>query len=167
MHRVDPWTGLWGARCLGVETMVQFLLLLWWWPISEWYFWAWKYDMLAKMRCLCSGGKNEVNMRDHDPWFIPYWYEMDDWVVFWCTLLVLEPKEKFCEIKMIPGMVGGKHNVLEHYVDVSAPSPSGIVLWKSGRSKHNVCRVICEYCASDTAGVSSAPFQMRYLCSFD
>ena len=49
-----------------------------WQSISEWYFWAWKYDaydMLAKMQCLCSGGKNaknEVSMRDHDPWFIPY-----------------------------------------------------------------------------------------------
>ncbi|OEU19127.1 hypothetical protein FRACYDRAFT_237419 [Fragilariopsis cylindrus CCMP1102] len=29
-----------------------------WHPISEWYFWAWKYDMLAEMQCLCSGGKN-------------------------------------------------------------------------------------------------------------
>ena len=45
--------------------------------------------MLAKMQCLCSGGKNKVNMRDHGPWFIIYGYEMDD-----CTLLVLEPKEK-------------------------------------------------------------------------
>ncbi|OEU15938.1 S-adenosyl-L-methionine-dependent methyltransferase [Fragilariopsis cylindrus CCMP1102] len=45
------------------------------------------------MQCLCSGGKNKVNMRDHDPWFIFYGYEMDDWVGFWCTLLVLEPKE--------------------------------------------------------------------------
>ena len=63
------------------------------------YFWmvlfgAWKYDMLAKMQCLCSGGKNKVCMRDHDPWFISYGYEMDDWVVFWYTMLVLEPKEK-------------------------------------------------------------------------
>ena len=33
-------------------------------------------------------------MRDHDPWFIPYGYEMNDWVVFWCTMLVVEPKEK-------------------------------------------------------------------------
>ena len=33
-------------------------------------------------------------MRDHDPWFIPYGYGMDEWVVFWCTMLVLEPKEK-------------------------------------------------------------------------
>ena len=35
-------------------------------------------------------------MRDHEPWFIPYgyWYGMDDWVVFWGTMLVLEPKEK-------------------------------------------------------------------------
>ena len=65
-----------------------------WQPISEWYFWAWKYDMLAKMQCLCPGGKNKVYMRDHDPWFIPYGYEMDDWVVFWCTMLVLEPKER-------------------------------------------------------------------------
>ena len=82
------------GRYLGVETMVQFLFWMLWQPISEWYFWAWKYDMLAKMQCLCSGGKKKVNMRDHDPWFIPYGYEMDDWVVFWCTLLVLEPKEK-------------------------------------------------------------------------
>ena len=65
-----------------------------WQPISEWYFWAWKYDMLAKMQYLCSGGKNKVSMRDHDPWFIPYGYRMDDWVVSWCTMLVLEPKEK-------------------------------------------------------------------------
>ncbi|OEU12077.1 hypothetical protein FRACYDRAFT_244317 [Fragilariopsis cylindrus CCMP1102] len=55
-------------------------------PISEWYFWAWKYDMLAKMQCLCSGGKNKVCMRDHDPWFIPYGYEMDDLVVYIGTL---------------------------------------------------------------------------------
>ncbi|OEU06540.1 hypothetical protein FRACYDRAFT_254561 [Fragilariopsis cylindrus CCMP1102] len=27
-----------------------------------------------------------------------------------------------------PGMVGGKHNALVHYVDVSAPNPSGIVI---------------------------------------
>ena len=65
-----------------------------WQPIFEWYFWTWKYDMLAKMQCLCSGGKNEVSMGDHDPWFNPYVYEMDDWVVFWCTMLVLELKEK-------------------------------------------------------------------------
>ena len=70
-----------------------FFLMLWQ-PISEWNFWAWKYDMLAKMQCLCSRGKNKVNMRDHGPWFILYGYEMDDWVGFWCTLLVLEPKEK-------------------------------------------------------------------------
>ena len=50
--------------------------------------------MLAKMQCLCSGGKNRVSMRDHDPWFTTYGYKMDDWVVFWCTMLVLEPKEK-------------------------------------------------------------------------
>ena len=85
------------GRYLGVQTMVQFLFLMLWQPISEWYFWAWKYDMMAKMQCLgclCSGGKNKVSMRNHDPWFIPYGYEMDDWVVFWCTMLVLEPKEK-------------------------------------------------------------------------
>ena len=70
--------------------------------------------MLAKMQCLCSGGKNKVSMRDHDPWFIPYGYEMDDWMVFWCTMLVVEPKKKLfifllfklhrknCEIKIIP-----------------------------------------------------------------
>ena len=52
------------------------------------------HDMLAKMQCLCSGGKKKVCMRDHDPWFIPYGYDMDDWVVFWCTMLVLELKEK-------------------------------------------------------------------------
>jgi hypothetical protein len=78
--------------------MVQSLFLMLWQPISEWYFWAWKYDMLAKMQCLCSGGKNKVIMRDHDPWFIPYGYKMDDWVVFWCTMLVLEPKEKLFTI---------------------------------------------------------------------
>ena len=65
-----------------------------WQPISEWYFWAWEYDMLAKMQCLCSGGTKKVCMRDHDPWFIPYGYEMDDWMVLWCAMLVLEPKEK-------------------------------------------------------------------------
>ena len=80
------------GRYLGVEIMVQFLPLLFWQPTSEWYFWAWKYDIMIKMQCLCSGGK--VSMRDHDPWFIPNEYEMDDWVVFWCTMLVLEPKEK-------------------------------------------------------------------------
>ena len=41
---------------------------------------------------------NEVCMRDHDPWFIPYGYGMDDWVVFWCTMLVVEPKEKLFTI---------------------------------------------------------------------
>ncbi|OEU19147.1 hypothetical protein FRACYDRAFT_237438 [Fragilariopsis cylindrus CCMP1102] len=48
------------GRYLGVETMVQFLSLMLWHPISEWYFWALKYDMLAEMLCLCSGGKNKV-----------------------------------------------------------------------------------------------------------
>ena len=46
-------------------------------------------------RCLCSGGKNKVSMRDHEPWFIPYGYRMDDWVVFWCTILFLESMEKY------------------------------------------------------------------------
>ena len=50
--------------------------------------------MLAKRQCLCSGGKNKVSIRAHGPWFIPYGYGMDDWVVFWCTMLVVEPKEK-------------------------------------------------------------------------
>ena len=109
------------GRYLGVQTMVQFLTLMLWQPIYEWYFWTWKYNMLAKMHCLCSGGKNKVSMRDHDPWFVPYGYGMDDWVVFWCTMLVVEPKEKLiillfkvvyysnnqlhwriCEIKMVP-----------------------------------------------------------------
>ena len=72
--------------------------------------------MLTKIQCFCSGsgGKNKVSMRDYGPWFIPYGYGMDDWVVFRCTMLVLEPKEKLfillftklhwriCEIKMIP-----------------------------------------------------------------
>jgi hypothetical protein len=31
---------------------------------------------------LCSGGKNKVRMRDHDPWIILYGYGMDDLVVF-------------------------------------------------------------------------------------
>ena len=44
--------------------------------------------------CVLEAGKNKVSIRDHDPWFISYGYEMDDWVVFWCTMLVLEPKEK-------------------------------------------------------------------------
>ena len=51
-------------------------------------------DMLAKMQYLCSGGKNEVSMRDYDPWFVPYGNGTNNWVVFWCTMLVLEPKEK-------------------------------------------------------------------------
>ena len=51
------------GRYLGVQTMVQFLFLMLWQPVSDWYFCAWKYDMLAKMQCLCSGGKNKVNMR--------------------------------------------------------------------------------------------------------
>ena len=76
------------GRYLGVETMVQFLFLMLWQPISEWYLWAWKYDMLAKMQCFCSGGKNKVCMRDHDPWFIPYEYEMDDWVVLVFKILI-------------------------------------------------------------------------------
>jgi hypothetical protein len=82
------------GRYMGVETMVQFLFLMLWQPISEWYFWARKYDMLAKMQCWCSGGKNRVSMRDHVPWFIPYGYDMGDWVVLWCTMPVLKPKEK-------------------------------------------------------------------------
>ena len=28
------------------------------------------------------------------PWSILFGYEMDDWVVFWCTMLFPEPKEK-------------------------------------------------------------------------
>ena len=55
------------GRYLGVETMVQLLFLMSWQPISEWYFWAWKYDMLGEKQCLCSGGKNKVSVRDHDP----------------------------------------------------------------------------------------------------
>ena len=82
------------GRYLGVQTMVQFLLLKLWQPISEWYFWAWKYDMFAKMQYLCSGGKNKGSMMDCDPWLIPYGYRMDDRVVSWCTMLVLGPKEK-------------------------------------------------------------------------
>jgi hypothetical protein len=50
--------------------------------------------MLGEMQCLCSGSKNMVCMRDHDPWSIPYGYGMGGWVVFWCTRLVLQPKEK-------------------------------------------------------------------------
>ena len=65
-----------------------------WQPICEGFFWAWKYDKLAKMQCLCSGGENKVDMRNHDPWFIPYGYEKNDLVVFLCTMLVLERKEK-------------------------------------------------------------------------
>ena len=49
--------------------------------------------MLAKRQCLCYGGKNKVDRRDHDPWCIFYGYDMDDWKVFWCTMLVLVPKE--------------------------------------------------------------------------
>ena len=82
------------GRYLDVETMVQSIFLMLWQPISERHFWAWKYDMLAEMKCLYSGGKNKVCMRNHAPWFIPYGYRMDDWVVSWCTILVLEPKEK-------------------------------------------------------------------------
>ncbi|OEU07171.1 hypothetical protein FRACYDRAFT_251455 [Fragilariopsis cylindrus CCMP1102] len=133
MHRVDTWTGLWGASIPGGMGAVAFQIFLQrvhFWPfyvcsivpcsttppiwlmfqIFYVYFdhmhkWkvsgCWKYDMLAKMTCLYSGGKNK----------------MDDWVVFWCTMLALEPKEKLftilfkvvhysnhqiCEIKMIP-----------------------------------------------------------------
>ena len=50
--------------------------------------------MLTKLQCLCSGGKNKVSMRDHDPWFILNGYGMDDWEVFLCSMLVLEPTEK-------------------------------------------------------------------------
>ena len=50
--------------------------------------------MFAKMECSYSGGTKKVCMRDHVPWVIPYDYDMDDWVVFWCPMLVLEPKEK-------------------------------------------------------------------------
>ncbi|OEU11426.1 hypothetical protein FRACYDRAFT_245994 [Fragilariopsis cylindrus CCMP1102] len=120
MERVDTWTGLWGASIPGLGLVASQIFLqhlhfgpfyvysivpcpttppIWQMfqalqPISEWYFWAWKYDMLANMQCLCSGGNNKVSMRDHDPWFIPYGYGMDDWVVFWCTMVVVEPKEK-------------------------------------------------------------------------
>ena len=83
---------IWKVAGCSIHGLILFLML--WQPISEWYFWAWKYDMLARMQCLCSGGKNKVSMSDHDSWFIPYGYEMDDWVVCWCTMLVLEPKEK-------------------------------------------------------------------------
>ncbi|OEU10485.1 hypothetical protein FRACYDRAFT_246948 [Fragilariopsis cylindrus CCMP1102] len=72
------------ARYLGFETMVQFLLLLLLWqPISEWYFWAWKDDSLAKML--------EARIRNRK-------------------------------------VVGGKHNVLVQYVDVSVPDLCGVVL---------------------------------------
>ena len=50
---------------LGVETMVRVLCLMLWQPIFEWYFWAWKYDMLAKIQCLCSGGKNKAVSYTH------------------------------------------------------------------------------------------------------
>ena len=126
---------------LGVETMIQFLFLMLWQPISEWYFWVWRYDMLAKIHCLCSGGKNRVSMRDHDPWFIPCGYGRDDWVVFWCTMLLFLIQNLVifvCETtaKRILFLnhrnrkdVGGKHNLLVHYVDVSAPNPFGIVVF--------------------------------------
>ena len=92
-------------KVFGCWNSGQIPFLLFWQPISEWYFWAWKYDMLAKMQCLCSGGKNKVKMRDQDPWFLPYWYEMDDLVGLWCTMLVLEPKYKLFIIllfKVVP-----------------------------------------------------------------
>ena len=82
---------IWKVSGCSMHGPIPFLML-WWQPISEWYIWAWKYYMLAEMQCLCSGGKNKVSMRDHDPWFIPYGDVMDDWVVFWCTMLVLEPE---------------------------------------------------------------------------
>ena len=83
------------------------------------YFWMALLGMeiwhVGRNAMFVSGGKNKVCMRDHDPWFIPYGYGMDDWVVSWCTMLVLETKEKLklfiisiklhwriCEIKMIP-----------------------------------------------------------------
>ena len=40
------------GRYLGVQPMVQFLFLMLWQPISEWYLRAWKYDMLVEMQCL-------------------------------------------------------------------------------------------------------------------
>ena len=50
--------------------------------------------MLAEIQCLCSGGKHMIFKKDLDPWSIPYGYEMEDWVVLWCTTLVLQPKEE-------------------------------------------------------------------------
>jgi len=50
--------------------------------------------MLAEIQCFGSEGRNMVCMGDHDPWSIPYGYGMDDWLVFWFTILVLQPKEK-------------------------------------------------------------------------
>ena len=58
-----------------------------WLLFSECYFMAWKYDMLAKMQCLCYGANNNVYTRNHDPWSIPYigigwttgWYLPYNW----------------------------------------------------------------------------------------
>ena len=59
-----------------------------------------------RCRCLCSGGKNKVNMRDRGPLFMLYGYEIDNWVVCWCTMLVLEPKEKLLILLFKPISTG-------------------------------------------------------------
>ena len=75
----------------GIWVFKLFLML--WLPISECYFWAWEYVMLAKMQCLCSGGKNKV------VWGIMILGSSPmgmRWMTGWylCTMLVLEPKER-------------------------------------------------------------------------
>ncbi|OEU07128.1 hypothetical protein FRACYDRAFT_251907 [Fragilariopsis cylindrus CCMP1102] len=41
----------------------SFFLMVWQ-PISEWYCWAWKHDILAEMQCFCSGAKNKYCTTD-------------------------------------------------------------------------------------------------------
>ena len=122
------------GRYLGVETMVQFLFLLLWQPISEWYFSAWKYmTCWPKCNvCVLEARLRKVGVRDHDPWFIPYGYR-DGWlggiliVVHW----------RIGEIKMIQIRItlvkwwwttrDGRKQTQCH-VDVCAPAPSDVVL---------------------------------------
>ncbi|OEU09744.1 hypothetical protein FRACYDRAFT_248001 [Fragilariopsis cylindrus CCMP1102] len=151
------------GRYLGVETMVQFLFqTMACWP--------------KKSNVCVLEARIRLSMRDHEPWFIPYgyWYGMDDWVVFWCTMLVLEPKEKNRKV------VGGKHNVLVHYVNVCAPDPSGalssatLVVHFDQKScyylfvggKINALLHYVDVCAPDPSGVlSSATLPYEIFCN--
>ncbi|OEU19595.1 hypothetical protein FRACYDRAFT_235654 [Fragilariopsis cylindrus CCMP1102] len=125
MHRMDTWTGLWSARYLGVETMVPSLLLMLWQPISEWYFWAWKYDVLAKIQCSCSGGKNKVlSVATLSNEIFCGSFLTKNLVICVPTTLA---KRFFSYNPMNKKLVGGKNNVLVHYADASALDPEGVV----------------------------------------